>query len=630
MSVNSITLPLFGEIRFNLKNKILFSSLAVIMLVSVAIALVARYILISSLTRELEYRGLGIAHSIADRATGLILTENTAQLVSLVFEASSVGERMDLVAHIYILDTEHKVLASTFIRPFPNELRTANIIPEGDIHSIKLLNTFEEPTYDVAVPVKEGIYSVGSVHVGLSKEHIDTIVGQLRIAFLGFIAGIIIIMTFISERLSRNITRPIHQLIRVSEEIGRDNLDVRMEFGGQAGDEVIQLANAFEEMVEHIKEYRTELKRSQQKYRSLFHSGPDPIFVLDCESLQVLDANPMALETYGYNRKELQGISFDKLSPEFVDVCHPTFTIDDQDFQAGCMFLPKVINYKRGGEAFYVNIHACATIYEEAPAIIVSTNDIQDMIEKDAQLIQASKMKSLGEMSAGMAHEVNQPLNAIKIGSEYLQLLASRGGEIPKDRLEKVTTEISRQVDRAAEIITTLREFGRKADLTKEKMDISKPIKGVFHILGQQLALANIDVEFDLEDDLPCILAHNNRLEQVLFNLVTNAKDAILAKEAAWLEQGKEPEQMARTLRIASFAQNGRVGLRVADSGTGIPEETLHKIFEPFYTTKEMGKGMGLGLAISYGIVKDYQGDIHVHSMPGQGSTFTMSFPAVP
>lgn len=625
-----VHLPLVGEVRFNLKNKILFSSLAVVMLVSVCIALVARYILISSLTRELEYRGLGIAHSIADRAAGLILTQDQAQLVSLAFEATTVGERKDLVAHIYILDTEQKVLASTFIKPFQDELRTANIIPPGQSHSIKLLNTFDDPTYDVAVPVKEGIYSVGSVHVGLSKEHIDQIVGKLRMAFLGFIAGIFLIMTFISERLSRHITRPIHQLIRLSQEISRDNLDVRMEFGGRVGDEVIQLANAFEDMVKHIKEYRTELRRSQQKYRSLFHSGPDPIFVLDCETLTVLDANPIALETYGYSKIELQGVSFRDLSPEFVDACHPAFSVDDKDSQAGCMFLPKVINYKRSGEAFYVNIHACATTYEEKPAIIVSTNDIQDMIEKDAQLIQASKMKSLGEMSAGMAHEINQPLNAIKLGSEYLQLIAAREGDIPQASLKKVTAEISRQVDRASEIITTLREFGRKADLTKEKMEITKPIKGVFNILGQQLALSNIEVAFHLAPELPRILAHNNRLEQVLFNLVTNARDAILSKEAAWIKEGKDVEQLERLIRITSFARNGRVGLQVSDTGTGIPQSVLDKIFEPFYTTKETGKGMGLGLAISYGIVKDYQGDITVESVPGEGATFTMTFPAVP
>ncbi|WP_460032918.1 ATP-binding protein [Megalodesulfovibrio paquesii] len=625
-----IRLPLVGEIRFNLKNKILFSSLAVIMLVSVAIALVARYILISSLTRELEYRGLGIAHSIADRATGLILTQDLPQLVSLAFEATSVGERKDLVAHIYILDTEQHVLASTFIKPFPDDLRTANILPSGWAHSIKLLNTFDEPTYDIAVPVKEGIYSVGSVHVGLSKEHIDRIVGQLRMAFLGFITGIILIMSFISERLSRHITRPIRQLIHVSEEISRDNLDVPLEFSGRHGDEVIQLANAFEDMVKHIKEYRAELRRSQQKYRSLFHSGPDPIFVLDCERLTVLDANPMALDTYCYSKKELLGLSFRLLSPEFVDVCHPTFSMEDKDAQASCMFLPKVINYRRGGEPFFVNIHACATIYEEQPAIIVSTNDIQDMIEKDAQLIQASKMKSLGEMSAGMAHEINQPLNAIKIGSEYLQLIASRDGDIPREPLVKVTAEISRQVDRASEIITTLREFGRKADLTKEKMDIAKPLKGVFHILGHQLALANIEVQYDLTPDLPRILAHNNRLEQVLFNLVSNARDAILAREAQLIKAEQDPEQMPRHIRIASFARNGRVCLSVQDSGTGILQSDLDKIFEPFYTTKETGKGMGLGLAISYGIVKDYQGDIAVHSAPGEGATFTLTFPAAP
>ncbi len=608
-------------IKLNLKNKILFSTLAVIMLVSIFIALLARYILVSSLTRELEIRGLGIAHSIADRSVGLILTKDKANLTNMVFEGTQVGERKTLVSYIFILDTNQEVMASTFIRPFPDSLRYANIVPPDHKHSIKLLEYEDQSSYDVAVAVLEGIYDVGSVHVGLSKEHIDSVVGKLRMTFLSFITLIILIMTLITDRLSRNITRPIAQLIRMSEEISRDNLDFKMEIHGRAGDEVIQLADSFSHMVRHIKEYRDEIKRSQQKYRSLFHSGPDPIFVLDIDTMEILDANPMAAEVYGYPRKELVGMNFSTLAGEETSKINDAFSLKDEESLAKCIFFPRAINYKKGSYPFNVNMHVCGTIYEDKPAIITSTTDITDIMEKDAQLIQASKMKTLGEMSAGIAHEVNQPLNAIKLGSEYLSMIIERGESPSPEKLLKVSKELSVQVDRASEIITTLREFGRKADLTKDKFDISKPLQGVLRILNQQLKLESIEVELAITEGLPRILGHRNRLEQVLFNLVSNARDAINMREE------NDGDSAPRRISISTLMRNGRPTITLSDTGIGIPESKLDKIFEPFYTTKEIGKGMGLGLAISYGIVKDYHGDITVTSSVGTGTTFTLSFP---
>jgi histidine kinase len=244
------------------------------------------------------------------------------------------------------------------------------------------------------------------------------------------------------------------------------------------------------------------------------------------------------------------------------------------------------------------------------------------MMEKDAQLIQASKMKSLGEMSAGIAHEINQPLNAIKMGSEYLSMMVERGQDIPKDQLNQVVSEVSIQVDRAAEIIDTLRAFGRKADLVKEKLDINKPVKGVHSIVRRQFELDDISIELNLTPALSPILAHNNRLQQVFFNLVTNARDSINEKNDIW------PMREGGLIYISSYEANGRVVAEVQDNGLGIPEAVKDKIFEPFFSTKETSHDMGLGLAITYGIVKDYGGDIQVRSQEGEGTTFILSFPA--
>jgi C4-dicarboxylate-specific signal transduction histidine kinase len=181
-------------------------------------------------------------------------------------------------------------------------------------------------------------------------------------------------------------------------------------------------------------------------------------------------------------------------------------------------------------------VHACPAFYEDKHALIVATTDISEMVEKDSQLIQASKMTTLGEMSAGIAHELNQPLNAIKMGSEFLEMMIEEKTRIPEQELSQIVREVSSQVDRAEGIIRRLRDFGRKADFTKEKILINDPINAVLDIIGRQLRLQNIDVQLQLTENLPSILAHHNRIEQVIFNLLTNARDAINLNEEAGLK----------------------------------------------------------------------------------------------
>jgi histidine kinase len=180
-------------------------------------------------------------------------------------------------------------------------------------------------------------------------------------------------------------------------------------------------------------------------------------------------------------------------------------------------------------------------------------------------------------------------------------------------------------VERAANIINHLREFGRKSDLDElEKVNINKPIRDVFTVLGQQLKLRQIKVNLDLDENISPILGVRNRLEQVFINLVMNARDSI--EEKRELVHGEEQEGV---LNIRSYQEDGKVVAVVRDNGNGMPESVKEKIFEPFFTTKEVTKGTGLGLSISYGIIKDYEGTIEVESMAGSGTIFKISFPAL-
>lgn len=666
----------------SLQNKIFVSILGVVLGISVAIAFLARYILVSSLSAELEQRGSALAHSVAERGVSYVLDNNRPLLLSLIFDEVRLHERKGLITYIFVADAEGQVLAHTMTRPFPADLLQATPLPPGAERSVRLVTVDQDSIRDIAVPMKEGLYRIGSVHVGLSQRHIDSLIATLRLTFLGFISAIIVITFFLSDRLTRHIARPLNKLTRISDELSRGNFDITMDmqeedgrwrpmdcpayadtempcwhfdqsarqeavhrtcencvfYRKRQGDEVVQLADSFRNMVWSIKLYRRRLRESEEKYRSLFDSGPDPVFVVDCADYLIRDANPRALELYGYDKGELIGMSYLALGPENRSDCRlvtegavpggpegdaPAGEDADADRHAGtgCLYHPKVLHYKKGQQPFFVNVHACPISYKGRQAIIIAVTDITEMIEKDAQLIQAAKMKSLGEMSAGIAHELNQPLNAIKMGSEYLMLLDEQGGAVRPEAFREVTREISGQVDRAAEIINTLRAFGRKSDMLKEPVDVNKPIKSVLAIVRRQFELDNIRFRLELGEGLAPVLAHDNRLQQVFFNLLTNARDAINEKSRP-SDSGAE-----RLITVTTSAEAEGVAVTVADTGVGLAQDVRDKIFEPFFTTKETGQGMGLGLAITYGIVRDYGGRIRIESAPGQGASISLLFP---
>ncbi len=513
----------------------------------------------------------------------------------------------------------------------------------------------------------------------LASEHVNHLTGKLWIPFLSIICASILIAFFISYWLSKYITRPISELTKMTDEISQGNVDIKLGFGdkircweienckevlcpsyqntdlpcwyldntlGRGGspgslpekfkacrgcavykkrarDEVLQLADSFNNMANSIRVYRSQLKQSKEQYQSLFNSGPKPLFVLDSETLQILDANASAEEVYGYSRKELLGKPFTDLGPfEYKEAGLSDFGQGDRHNSYGVY--PRVQHYKKGNKPFYVNIHASRARFGKRDAIIVATTDITEMIEKDSQLIQASKMKTLGELSAGIAHELNQPLNAIKMGNEFVKMMIQKGRKVSEEHLRQVVNEVSGQVDRAAEIIKLLRTFGRKSGFDREKVDVNSHLKAVVAIIGLQLNLENIEAKLDMDEALPPVLAHSNRLEQVIVNLLTNARDAINQKKEAGDAAG------SHVIHIRSFREDDHVAIAVSDTGVGLPRAAKDKIFEPFFTTKEAGQGMGLGLSIVYGIVKDYGGDIDVDSEEGAGATFKLTFPCAP
>ncbi|MCK4787883.1 MAG: PAS domain S-box protein, partial [Desulfobacteraceae bacterium] len=270
-------------------------------------------------------------------------------------------------------------------------------------------------------------------------------------------------------------------------------------YKAHVGDEMVQLGDSFKHMLYKLECSKKDLKRSEEKYRLLFDTDPNPIFILDRETLKILDANARAESHYVYSKEDLQKMSFMDLGYEgdaqeimlgFKDIA------DDRSI---IRFFPKKQHRRKDGGLFYTNIHVCSVQYMGRNALIATTTDVTESVQKEAQLIQASKLATLGEMAAGIAHELNQPLNVMKIGSDFLREMASEGKKISDEELNTVTQEISSQVDRASGIINHMREFARTADIEAVKVDVNKPIRDVFKILGAQLRLRQIELELDLD-----------------------------------------------------------------------------------------------------------------------------------
>ena len=372
-----------------------------------------------------------------------------------------------------------------------------------------------------------------------------------------------------------------------------------------------------------MKVLEDKLRRSEMKYRAFFNNMPNPVFVLDAADLTILDCNAGVKAVYAYEKSDILGISFLNF---FVDE-------EKQAFAKAIPtspFLSRVRQRKKSGTPLFVNIHISPSDDEGRKVYLVATSDITKRLEVEQQLIQASKMATLGEMATGVAHELNQPLSVIKTASSYFMKKVRNKESIKDNIMVTLTEEIDSHINRATKIINHMREFGRKSDLDIIPVDINAVIKRAFEIFSQQLRVRGIDVHWELGKDLPAIEADPGCLEQVFINLLINARDAI---ESEW-ETGAEPPLEsasglpAKAIFIRTRCQDGQVIAEVEDSGGGIPAGIQDKIFEPFFTTKEVGKGTGLGLSISYGIVKDCRGDIRVDSIPGRGARFIVSFPA--
>ena len=268
----------------------------------------------------------------------------------------------------------------------------------------------------------------------------------------------------------------------------------------------------------------------------------------------------------------------------------------------------------RTGETRTANIAIAPLVSRSFSVVgrIILVDDITSRMQLEAQLTQAEKLSSIGLLAAGVAHEVNTPLAVI---SSYTQMLAKqvRGDE----RLAPLLDRITSQTFRASEIVNSLLNFSRTGSTEFSELDLNIVIRDTLTLLEHQFKTSAVQIEMDLKTGLPPIVGNAGKLQQVFLNLFLNAKDAMTA---------------GGSLRVATEV-NGRVGVVISDSGSGIAPENMQRIYDPFFTTKNapaegQRRGTGLGLAVTYGIIQEHAGRIQVESVVGHGTTFHLEFPA--
>jgi two-component system, NtrC family, sensor kinase len=263
-----------------------------------------------------------------------------------------------------------------------------------------------------------------------------------------------------------------------------------------------------------------------------------------------------------------------------------------------------------GGHHLVVNVSIAPLVGKDGTRLgrLILLDDITQRMRLEEQMVQTEKLTSLGLLAAGVAHEVNTPLAVI---SNYIQMLAK---EIPAhDPRQKTIERIVKQTFRASEIVNNLLNFSRTGASELAEIDLNTVLEETLTLVQHPFKTAQVNVVKNYTQRLPPVLGSTTRLQQVFLNLFMNARDAMPG---------------GGMLEVRTAARNGSVEVEVTDTGAGIPPEHLTRIFDPFFTTKASGRGTGLGLSVSYGIIKEHAGKVDVRSTPGKGTSFRLEFPA--
>jgi len=612
---------------------------------------------------ESRNRGLVLAENLSLRLADAMLTTDLLRMKTMVDELKAVGQD---ILYAFVLDENGNVLAHTFQKGFPVELNSANAANDQKAN-IQLLDTGTELVYDFAVPVVISGRRFGTARLGLSRSRAEAEVNHLLMTFAGLSVAALAAALVLSSMFARRVTRRINVLKEYAQEVVRGNLDIetastlerncweimdcgRTEcpafdkprhrcwhmlgtlcpdcapadsqgrkfcarcpvFRENAGDEIQDLAETFGIMAMTLKKQFTALGQQEQLMRTILDATPDLVCLLDAGG-RLLAVNRAFAALLGRTEAEIVGrVEADLFPPEELQLrqaSNRAILDSGQGSQAEV-----VVNTPQGRRWFHQVDVPVRDAAGRVLGILKTARDVTEVRSIEEKLLQSQKMESLGKLAGGVAHEINTPLGIILGYAQLLQEDVPEGGQLHQDLMI-----IERQAKVCRKIVADLLGFSRQHESSMGEMDLNASVTEVASLVRHTFGLEKVALELDLASDLPPITGDREKLNQVWMNLLNNARDAMPSGGVIRLHTRQRPGQ---------GDDAGVAVVSVADGGTGISPEHLGKIFDPFFSTKGVGEGTGLGLSVSFGIVQNHGGVIEAESpTPEEYSTPNASGP---
>jgi len=374
------------------------------------------------------------------------------------------------------------------------------------------------------------------------------------------------------------------------------------------------------------KQIERDICESESRYRSLFYNNHAVMLLVDPDTGNVIDANPAAVNFYGWTHEELlqKNISdINTLAPEEIQAAMAEAQADQRHTFA---FRHRLAD----GSIREVEVISGQILIDDRERLYSIVQDVSQRHQAEEQrerlqqqLLQAQKLESVGRLAGGVAHDLNNLLSPILGYSEMLQAELESGSS-----QQEYVGIVHQAALRARDLVRQLLAFGRQQALVMETTDLNQIVRSFIPLLRRTIR-EDIRIDLNLSPSSARVRVDVGQIEQVIMNLIVNAQDAMPDGGIILLETGSVSLDQDYADGHADVHPGPYVLLKVIDTGSGMSEEVREQIFHPFYTTKKDGQGTGLGLATTYGIVKQHGGHIGVDSQVGQGTVFTIYLPAV-
>jgi PAS domain S-box-containing protein len=600
----------FKSIRLQTR-LILYSTLLILFLMTLTILLVENR-QSEIIHEEARKRGMTVAQSLAAVSTNALVTYN---YVVLQQNGEKVVQDED-IDEVIIHDKENRVAFYSGHDEKQGTVLTDEISQKAIRSKEPLIQSFysvemKKPVLDIAIPVyiKESAEKWGTVRIGLSLERMHEQISRTRLNLLLLGGFAIFIGIMGSVFFARRITHPISKLVDTTISAARGNLDLSIDI--RTGDEIEELGHNFNYMIEQIRLQRTELEKRLREITSLkayadnvLASMTNGLITVDLDC-RIVTVNEMAERILGSQRKEIEGFLFQQALGHYSSFCQTmveTLSLEKSSFHTE-------MELRKEEVSLWLTFSTSLLTDGEGTKIgaLAVFQDITEIKALEQRLRQADRLAALGTVSAGLAHEIKNPLSAIKT---FVQLLPKKFQSATF--MDKFNITVPREIDRINQLVEDLLELTRTRKRPWTAIDIGPLILQVIELHGEDMRKKGVLFENHFDPALPPIQGDPDSLYRAFSNIVINSIQAM-------------PNGGALTIFSEIDSAHPGVKITFRDTGVGMDENTTKNLFNPFFTTKDMG--VGLGMALTHKIIEDHRGTIEVMSEQGMGSTFTLRLP---